>query len=291
VNAREGPPFPNPSLAFTLAATALFVSTLLVPLLAEGRVAGIALGVVLGLGGVGVLAARAVPEPSAPRLGLAPFPLSAIAPVALLLPAALLVSEVDNWIRIAFAAKQAETLGVPTVRPLETLALAVLLTPVLEEFFFRGVLLQGCVSALGRLRAVLYVAALQIVLVPSFVIMDLLGAKTPLTALLVSQGTGALLLGIVLGIVRLATGSLLPCIVLSAGITALGVAAEAMPDRIAIPGYNALGATTPLAVLIPAAASVAAGVWLLLRQLERAPELPPIPPPAPEDDEEPGPLF
>jgi membrane protease YdiL (CAAX protease family) len=292
VSARgEGPPFPSPSLAFTLAATALFVSMLFVPILADGEVVGAALGVVLGLGGIGVLAARAVPEPAAQRLGLVPLPPSALAPILLLLPAAFLVSEVDNWIRIAFAAKQAETLGVPTIPPLETILLAVLLSPVLEEFFFRGVLLQGCVSALGRARAVLYVAALQIVLVPSIVVLDALSGNPPSTASLVSQGAGTLLLGIAYGLVRLATGSLLPSILLSGAVTALGVAAGAFPDRVAIAGFNAPGATTSLAVMIPAAASVATGVWLLLRQLEHAPALPPIPPPVPEDDEQAGGLF
>ncbi len=286
-----GPPFPSPSLAFTLASTALFISTLVVPILAEGSIIGVAVGAVLGLGGIGVLVARVVPEPSAQRLGLTPFPLSALAPIGLLLPAVLLVSEVDNWIRIAFAAKQSQTLGVATIPAPEAILLAVLLSPVLEEFFFRGVLLQGCVSALGRARAALYVAALQVVLVPSIVILDAFSGKPPSTAALVSQGVGALLMGIVYGSMRLATGSLLPSIVLSGGIAALGIAAGAFPDRMAIAGFNAPGATTSLAVLVPAAASVAAGVWLLMQQLAAAPALPPIPPPAPEDDEEPGALF
>ncbi len=287
----EGPPFPTPSLAFTLAATALFIATLVVPILAEGSIIGVAIGAVIGLGGVGVLAAQRVPEPAAQRLGLAPFPVSALAPISLLLPAVLLVSEIDNWIRIAFAAKPSAALGVATLAPLETILLGVFLSPVLDEFLFRGVLLQGCVSALGRVRAVLYVAALQVVLVPSIVILDALAGNSPSTAPLVSQAAGTFLLGIVYGFMRLATGSLLPGIVLSGGIAALGFAAGAFPDRVAIAGFNAPGATTPLVVLIPAAASVAAGVWLLLRGLALAPALPPIPPPAPEDDEEPGSLF
>jgi membrane protease YdiL (CAAX protease family) len=287
----EGPPFPNPSLAFTLAATAMFVSTLVVPILAKGSIIGVAIGAVLGLGGFGVLAAQRVPEPAAQRLGLAPFPLRALAPMALLLPAVLLVSEIDNWVRIAFSAKPSATLGVASVAPLETILLGVFLSPVLEEFFFRGVLLQGCVSALGRVRAVLYVAALQVVLVPSIAFLDAFSGSTPSTAALVSQAVGTVLMGIVYGSLRLATGSLLPGIALSGAVAALGFAAGAFPDRIAIPGFNAPGATTPLAMLVPAAASVAAGAWLLLRQLERAPALPPIPQPAPEDDEEPGGLF
>jgi membrane protease YdiL (CAAX protease family) len=281
------PPFPNPSLAFTLAVAATLLATLFV---ASGSVVGAALGSALGFGGIGVLAARAVPEPAAARLGLAPFPLRAIAPVLLLVPAVLLVSELDNWIRLAFAALPSQALGVPSVPAPEAIVFAALLDPVLEEFFFRGVLLQGCASALGRWRAILYVAALQIVLVPSIAIVDAFSDK-PSTAIIVSQGTGTLVLGIGYGLLRLATGSLLPAIVLSGLVTGLGIAAGAFPDRIPIPGFNAPGATTPLAYLMPAAASVALGVWLLLGQLTRAPALPPIPPAAPEDDEEAGPLF
>jgi len=283
-----GPPFPNPWLAFTLATTALFVS--LVPAVAGGGILGLAIGSVLGFGGIGVLAARLVPEPTAERLGLAPFPLRAVAPILLLLPAVLLVSELDNWIRIAFAAKQSETLGVATLPALEAIVLAALLNPVLEEFFFRGVLLQGCVSALGRWRALLYVAALQIALAPMIAGFDSFSAE-PSTALIVSQGAATFLMGLAYGLTRLATRSLLPSIVLSGGVTSLGIAAGAFADRLAIPGFNAPGPTTPPVYLIPAAASVALGVWLLTEQLAREPELPPIPPPAPEDDEEPGPLF
>jgi membrane protease YdiL (CAAX protease family) len=283
-----GPPFPNPSLAFTLATAALTVS--LVPALAGGGVLGLAIGSVLGLGGIGVLAARVVPEPTAERLGLAPFPLRALAPILLLTPAVLLVSELDNWIRIAFEAKQSETLGVATLPALEAIVLAALLNPVLEEFFFRGVLLQGCVSALGRWRALLYVAALQIALVPLIAGLDAFSAE-PSTALVVSQGTGTFLMALVYGLARLATRSLLPSIALSGAVTSLGIAAGLFADRLAIPGFNAPGATTPLVYLLPAAASVALGAWLLTEQLAREPELPPIPPPAPEDDEEPGGLF
>jgi membrane protease YdiL (CAAX protease family) len=289
MNARgEGRPFPNPSLAFTLATTALVVS--LVPTLAGGGVVGIAIGSALGFGGIGVLAARLVPEPAAERLGLAPFPLRAIAPILLLAPAVLIVSELDNWIRIAFSAPQSETLGVAAVPALEAIVFAALLNPVLEEFFFRGVLLQGCASVLGRWRALLYVAALQIALVPALVFVDAFSVK-PSTAPIVSQGAGTVLFGLAYGLVRLATRSLLPSIVLSGAIASLGLAAGALADRVPIPGFNAPGATTPLVYLIPALASVALGVWLLTEQLAREPELPPIPPPAPEDDEEPGPLF
>ena len=284
-----GNPFPNPSTAFTLAATAAFLSFLL-PASFGGGVAAIAVGSALGLGGLGYLAARMVPEPVALRLGMVSFPVRALAPVALLVPVAFVVSELDNWIRLAFAAAQSESLGKPEFAAPEEIVFAVFLLPVLEEFFFRGVLLQGCVSALGRWRAIALVAALQIVLVPSLLLIQVFGAAAPL-APITSQGARTLVLGVLLGLLRLATSSLWPGVALSGVIAALSFAAGAFPDRVGIPGFNAPGDTTPLAIMLPAVLSVALGVWLLVNQLEREPELPPIGPPEPEDDEEPGPLF
>jgi membrane protease YdiL (CAAX protease family) len=216
------------------------------------------------------------------RLGLTPFPLRALVPVLLLLPLPLLVSELDNWIRLAFGAAQSEVLGKPQRPRLEEILLVVALLPVVREFFFRGVLLQGCVSALGRARGIALVALLQALL---FAEGD---ASTPAGAL--SALSRALAIASVQGVLRLASGSLLPCIALAAGLAAVDVAALVLPDRVAIPGFNAPGATTPLAILLPAVASVGAGVWLLARQLAREPALPPIPPKR-EDDQEPGSLF
>ena len=68
-----GTPFPNPSTAFTLAATAAFLSFLL-PTVFGGGIAAAAVGSALGFGGLGYFAARMVPEPVGLRLGMAPFP-------------------------------------------------------------------------------------------------------------------------------------------------------------------------------------------------------------------------
>jgi membrane protease YdiL (CAAX protease family) len=281
-----GPPFPGPSLAFTLAAMAS-----LVVMLASGSVAGAAIGSALAFGGIGVLVARRVPEPAAERIGLTPFPLRAAAPVLLLVPLVLLVSEIDNWIRIAFAAAPSQQLGMTTLPALELVVLGALLNPVLEEFFFRGVLLQGCASALGRWRALFYVACLQVVLVPTLAILYAFGGEKPATALIVSQAVGTVLVGIACGLLRLATGSLLASIGFSSAVASLGFAAGVLAERVPVPGFNAPGATTPLAYLMPAAASVALAVWLLAERLAQQPALPPIPPLAPKDDEEQDSLF
>jgi membrane protease YdiL (CAAX protease family) len=277
-----GPPFPTPGLAFALAGLAAF-GMLALTAGFDGGSAAYAFASVAALGGLGTLAARYVPEPAALRLGLTPFAPRALPLVLLLLPVVLLASEADNWIRIAFHAKQTADLGKPKALPIEEVLTVVLLVPVVREFFLRGVLLQGCVSALGRARGVLLIALLQALLFSP------LGSGEP--ASVTSAAAQTLMFGCLLGALRLASGSILPCIALEAAMTALGVAATMFPHAAPIPGFNAPGATTPLAVLAPAALSVSAGVWLLARQLEREPALPPIPPPASEDDEEPGSLF
>jgi hypothetical protein len=55
----------------------------------------------------------------------------------------------------------------------------------------------------------------------------------------------------------------------------MGVAAMAAPQVIEVPGYNAPGAHTPFAILLPALLSVAAGVWWLSK--ETVPEIPIVP--------------
>jgi membrane protease YdiL (CAAX protease family) len=286
VSARDaGRPFPDASLALTLAVVATFVAMSM-----ADDVAGAAIGGALAFGGIGTLVARRVPEPAPLRLGLTPFPLRALAPVLLLVPITLLVSEIDNRLRLAFAAPPAQGLGVASVPAPEMILFMVLLNPVLEEFFYRGVLLQGCASALGRARAIAYVAALQILLVPAQTIALAGSAEPKLAVSAASQGVGILIAGTLCGLARVATGSLLPSVALNALIAGVGVASGALAERAPIPGFNAAGATTPAVYLVLAAASVALGVWLLARQLGREPELPPIPPPEPED-EEPGPLI
>jgi hypothetical protein len=127
--------------------------------------------------------------------------------------------------------------------------------------------------------------------VPALTILYATSDEPKLAVTVASQGVGTLLVGLACGMLRFATGSLLPSVALSSLVAGFGVAASALADRVPIPGFNAPGATTPLVYLIPAATSVALGVWLLTQQLAAAPALPPIPPRSREDDEEPGSLF
>ena len=281
---RQGQPFPRPlfALALTLAAAVAIIGVVLAfgseaPVLAE------ALAYTLAFGGVGSLAARFVPEPADLRLGLTPFSVRAMLPTLLLLPSLLLLSELDNWIRAALAAAPIEGLGIARAVPAEGALLAVLLLPVLQEFFFRGVLQQGCIARLGARRGVLFVALLQGLLTTPTHASDVAGA--------LSASAQLLALGVLLGFLRIATGSLLPGIALCIGSAGLTLAAEVFADRVPIAGFNAPGATTPLALLLPALLSVALACRLLVAELTKQPALPPIPLAAPEDDEEPGPFL
>lgn len=280
--APPGPPFPAPLTAFGLAAAAFLVLGLASAALGGGA-AGIAFGAALGYGGVGTLASRLVPPPTELRLGLCAFPRRAAPAVALLLPVVFVASELDNWIRASLDGKPLAGLGEPSLPSAQAILLGVLLLPVLQEFFFRGVLLQGCVSALGRLRGIAVVALFEIMPGTALALgpdTDAAGAASALAQLVV--------LSALYGFVRLASGSLLPGIALNGGVAALGVAASAFADRVAIPGFNAPGGETPLSVLLPAALAVALGLRLLAAQLAEQPALPPIPPTEYEPEDPPG---
>jgi len=280
-----GHPFPSPLFAFGSAFAASWVYVL-IGAASEGSVFAVALASAVAFGGLGTLVARFVPEPAHVRLGLLPFPLRAALPVLLLVPAVLLTSEIDNWIRLALGAKSPDGLGRALAPAPEIALLRVFLEPTLQEFFFRGVLLQGCVSSLGRRRGVLAIALFQTLLfTPMAASAGGIGAADAASALAQTFALAALL-----GLVRLATGSVLPAIALSSAMQAVGFAALSDPDRFPIAGFNTAGETTPLAFLLPAVAAVAFGVWLLIGQLAREPALPPIPPRSAEDDEA-GPLF
>ncbi|NNF39469.1 MAG: CPBP family intramembrane metalloprotease, partial [Gemmatimonadetes bacterium] len=131
-----------------------------------------------------------------------------------------------------------------------------LLRPVVEEFFFRGVILQGLVE-----RHHVAVAVLATALLSS---LSEAGLNAPLgTTLAISALVQGLFMGAVLGWVRLATGSLLAAIGLQIATRGVGGLAVWAGDLAPVAGFNAPGDHTPVAILVPAAAAVVTGlVWL-----------------------------
>jgi len=240
-----------------------------------GHPAALGIGLVAGLGGSATLAARAVPPPQAERLGLRGFSPRFLVALLLLLPAALLVSELDNVVGALAPAAPEDAAPLPgeaedytTLQLVELVIVLIGLAPVVEEFLFRGVLQQGLVVHLGGPRGVLAAAALY-ALGRGFLIGT--SPHGPLSAV-----PTALVLGALFGWVRLATGSLVAAIGLSMAITGSGFLALAYADQAPIPGFNAPGDHTPAGWLVPATVSVALGLWLLSRQAARqAPAAPP----------------
>ena len=268
--ARPESPSPTGAMMLTLLAWSVGMFTWATLLQWLGHWAAFGLALALGYGLVGTLAARGLPAPAEPRIGLRVFPRRDALQVALAVPAVLLASEIDNWVRPLIPPLTApDETPEPEEDVLALLAVeftitAVLLRPVLEEFFFRGVVQQGLVAWVGRAGGVALTTSLYVLAVVGFAFP--LGPQHA-----ASLGAQAAFLGPLLGLLRLATGSLLAPILAQMAMALCGLVAMSRPEAIPIPGFNAPGDHTPLAILLPAALSVAAAVWLAARNLERAP--------------------
>ena len=268
---RGGTPVPSPFACLALTLGAWLVARLTLDLVAPGAgvAPGLAAGLTLGLGVLGTLAARKVPEPAERRLGLAAPEPRDFAWLILLLPLPLLLSELDNLV-VAWLGRPESDPAEPGRDPLDTLTWGLVLVglrPVLEEFFFRGVLLQGLVSGVGRWRGLLLDAWLFALYRAAF-----FGSAYAAASL----GGQALVEGALLAALRLATGSLLPGMVLHGTLAALGLAAARWSGAPAVAGFNAPGAHTPPEILLPALLVVGLGSAGILRAVRRAPPLPPI---------------
>jgi membrane protease YdiL (CAAX protease family) len=272
----EPRPFPSPVQASLLTVMGLFLSGAVATAVANwmSPTAALGFGTAIGLGVTGALGAASIPPPHGPRVGLRGFAWRNLLPILLLVPTAFLASEVDNVMKALLPAPDAAQVvqdvldKVPTnteLSLLETSVVAVGLVPLVEEWFFRGVLQQGLVANLGPRFGILLTALL-------FAFGHGLGESPQSFAASLAQMS---VLGLVLGYLRYATGSILPSTLLHAAINGLGVVSLAMPAAIAIPGYDAPGAHTPLALLVPSLLAVSLGLWLLAR--ERPEPVPPVP--------------
>jgi membrane protease YdiL (CAAX protease family) len=234
---------------------------------------------------VASLAARAVPPPHPERLGLRGFPSSFLPVLVLLLPMSVLGSELLNLAHALFpppdagevAQRLVERLDTSTaLHAVETAIVVVGIAPVVEEWLYRGVIQQGLVAHLGRLRGVLLTACLF-----SFAHFEpSLSAASSLATFLAT-----LPVGLILGAVRLATGSLLATILLHASYNGVSLAALGLAEKIPVAGYNAPGDHTPIAILLPAVVAVTAALAVVVRGAREAPVALPIPEPSEEEDD------
>jgi len=266
-------PYPTfvPAMLLTVSAFfgSMFLSRLLFgisPLLAYG------LGPVLAIGGIAILAARSIPEPHAERLGLAPFSEKLVPALLCLVPAVLVVKEIDNYLRdwvpgsqglaqqVAALPEGVSLFDVSTpFAATQAIIVAVGLAPVVQEWFFRGVLQQGLVGAYGRMRGVVLTAFLY-----SMAHVPIVGEDVDRVQPVIS----AFLVGCLYGLARLATGSVLAPMLLSASANALVLFGMATADSMVLPGFNSAGGHLPLSIGLPCALLVAIGVAGLKRALD-----------------------
>jgi hypothetical protein len=131
------------------------------------------------------------------------------------------------------------------------------ISPVVEEFLFRGVIQQGLVQRLGLLRGVTMVAILWTLLRP----VPMAGFTRFLAAIVASFG-----LGWALGIVRIATRSILGSMLLAATWAAVGLASLALEGRIELPGMNIQQTHLPWSVTIASALLVGWAGWTIYQE-------------------------
>jgi membrane protease YdiL (CAAX protease family) len=269
-------PFPTPLNAVLITMMGAFFTTAIAIMVSSWTTptAAIGIGTVLGLGGAGLLGAANIPPPHAERVGLRIVSRRQLFALLLMLPIAIVATEVSRTIGAIFPAPDAQQVVEQTVERLpvdtdlaviETLIVGVGLVPVIEEWFFRGVIQQGLVASLGAVGGILVTAIF-------FALGHVGSTSVQAGSALFAQ---ALLFGLVFGYARHRTGSLLAPILLHIGVNGLGVVAMAAPTLITIPGYNAAGAHAPPWILAPSIGLVALGVWMLSK--ETVPEIPLVP--------------
>jgi hypothetical protein len=256
---------------------------------------------------VATIGAKRVAEPQAERLGLRPLDIKSVPTILCLAPAILLASEFDNFaadwsgtpspievsaerpttdafdeepldsafgmdsIRETQGGQEGEDGGpesgvlTPLINPddpwslLSAFIVMVGISPVVEEFLFRGVIQQGLVQRLGLLRGVTMVALLWTLLRPA----PIAGFTRFFAAAIASFG-----LGWALGIVRIATRSILGSILLAAVWATIGLGAVALEGRMELPGMNIEGTHLPWSVTIASALLVGWAGWTIYQQAE-----------------------
>lgn len=288
MRASDRHPWPGPLLALglTALAVAIAVATSLAARTYLSPTATLGLSLVVGLGFAGALGAAYVPPPHAERLGLVRVRGRRVLAALLLTPAVLWAQQAGNWIRAAVpppdlqevvARRLAQVPTEPGVPVLETLIVTVGLAPLLEEWFFRGVIQQGLVARLGA-GAGVAATALIFGLVHGSI------ADSPAAwSAAVAQGV---VLGLAFGYARHATGSLSASIALHAATNLVSVLALAYAHAVPVPGFNAPAAHLSPIVLAAAATSMGLGIWWLSR--EAPPPIPVPPPPEPTTPAEDG---
>ncbi len=269
--------FPGPLAAVGITFGAVFAAGAVAGLFgAQFNFGAIGVGQVVGFGMLAIFATQHIAEPHAERLGLRGFDKDMIGILIFLLPSVFLLSEVDNLIRNSMPpppvdfeveASQSPLFQSGPYGEIQRFIVIVGLAPVMEEWLFRGGSQQGLVGNLGRMRGLVMTALLFAIcrLAPG------LAPSTLLSFLLISFATGLLL-----GWVRIVTGSLLAVILLHTGFNLIGWSAAAYADSFPIQGFNVPDTSTSMQVLLPCLVATGFALRALKRAWHSAPPDPPL---------------
>jgi membrane protease YdiL (CAAX protease family) len=227
-----------------------------------------ALAGLLANGTVFALLASRLGSAPAERLGLVRPPSIAALAVLLLLGSLLLTSELDNLMRaflmpdelraeLERAAREPDTRSA-LLRTAEMILILFAVLPVVYELLFRGIVQPVLVERFGALRGIALVSGIEAL--AAFLSHPNLPYDMP----------EVFATGLVLGVLRHTSGSLLAAIALRALMGAVGVAASF--ELFGIPGFDDLDAPhTPVRWLFAGALGLALGLWLCARMGQTRP--------------------
>ena len=134
------------------------------------------------------------------------------------------------------------------------------IAPVVEEFLFRGVIQQGLIRRMGLLQGIGFAALLSTLARPH----QLGDPARWLVAML-----SFLALGCLLGLVRIATRSILGPVLLTSSWAAVGVLALAWAGEFDLPGLNVEGTHLPPQITLVSTIVVAWASWTLYAEALR----------------------
>jgi len=310
-------PYPGVGAALLLTIMAVFASVFTgVVFFGLGALAAYGIGRAVGVGAVATMAAQRVGEPQSERLGLRKLETDAIPVILCLVPAMLLMSEIDNYAydyagnepklfqqfesaapsAIPLAAdayefdveadaatevlldrevleipeitydQEGKRIALPDVTTdgeggaslldtddpaslIQAFIVMVGIIPIVDCFLIFGVIQQGLLRRMGFWRGICFAALFWMLLRP----VPLMGATQFFVA-----SIGTLGLGVLLGLVRVATRSVIAPMLLAAGWAAVQFISLATLESAPIDGLNVPGTHLPLMIT---AASLAIVAW------------------------------
>lgn len=224
-------------------------------------IVALAMGQLLAFGGVGYLGTVLHPALDPEEQGLAPLARRWIFPVLLLIPTVFLLSELDNWIRDWMHGPVSENLSPEKLAEasMDLLLLSIYqvgLAPVVTEWFFRGMILERLRRHFGSTQAIIGSASLCAVATA------LPGDQA---ASYISHLSFLFLSGLILGVMRFRSGSILPGILLVAGMQGVAALSSGLGEAMIIQGFNTEGGHSTAWLILPSLISVSMGLRILRR--------------------------